>query len=177
MRRILLLILLVLAPTASSAAETRWCDVTGRGQNDTIIYPPIARAARVSGLVMGYLKFTPDGKVTGFEPILGPAMLRESLRQQFSTWTLQTRSTGTEACQALVVAKFELCGLERSCEDDPSCPNDSAAGFEPSIVRIHTRSPITWICDPAGTLSYGNPVRHAWYSTSRAVRKLFRRQP
>jgi hypothetical protein len=176
MRRPILLILIAVACVLPCSAQTRWCSVAGRGPQDTIVYPPVARAARVTGLVMGYLKFTPEGKVTEFEPIQGPAMLRESLKRQFSTWTLQTNAAGSELCQTLVVAKFEFCDHGVPCEDGPSCSTESVVSFEPSILRIQTRSQIVWICDPASTLTYRNPIYRVWHSTKHTFLKLFGRQ-
>ena len=175
MKGILLLVLVLLAAGQAASAQARWCDVTGRGANDTIVYPPIAKAARVYGLVMGYLKFNTDGKVTGFEPIQGPAMLRESLRLQLSTWTLQTKATGTEPCQTLVVARFDFCAFSTPCEDDPTCKTESTVRLEPSILWIQERSQLGGLCCPGGALTYGNPFHHAWYSTRHAFRKLFHR--
>jgi hypothetical protein len=155
MRRPILLILIAVACVLPCNAQTRWCSVTGRGPQDTIVYPPIARAARVSGVVMGYLKFTPDGKVTKFEPIQGPFMLRETLKTQFASWTLQTEAKGADLCQALVVASFQFtdrkgcsgCSQLRppSCDRPPTpAPADClkfTVGFEPSILRLHFEAP------------------------------------
>jgi hypothetical protein len=175
MPRILLLALLILALVGVASAETRWCDVTGRGAQDAIVYPPIAKAAHVYGLVMGRVIFTPDGKVTGFEPIRGPVMLQDALRRQLSTWTVQTKATGTEACQTLVVADFSFCPTSVPCEDNPACSVETNIQYETSILRVHARAQVSWLCCPGGTLSYGNPIRHAWYSTRRTIRKLFHR--
>lgn len=172
MKRILLLVVVILASAGAASAETRWCDLTGHGPQDGVVYPPIAKAARVSGLVMGYLKFTPDGKVTGFDPIQGPAMLRESLRQQLSTWTLQTRATGTEACQTLVVGDFRL------CFDNEPCTGVNGISFEAGLPRFSVigNTP-RYICilDNAVIGPPQNPIRHVWYSTRHAFRKLFHR--
>ena len=122
--------LLALAFTAE--AEPRWCSVTGRGPNDKFIYPPIARVARVSGVVLGRLEFLTNGKVVDFNPGSGPRLLADSIKAQLSPWTLQTDATGGEGCQALVIAEFD---------EGDSGPQDSTAKitYEPgSVLRIRT---------------------------------------
>lgn len=177
MRRILPLVLISLASAAASRADTRWCTVTGRAAQDTVVYPPIAKAARVSGLVMGRLIFSPDGKVTDFEPVMGPPMLVASLKYQLSKWTPQTNATGVEPCQTLIVARFEFCEPQIPCEDNHSCSVETGVSYEPSILRIQAHSQIAWLCDPSGTIGYDhNPFRLIRIYFKRTVNKLFGKQ-
>jgi hypothetical protein len=89
-------------------AEPRWCSVTGRGPTDNFIYPPIARAARVYGVVLGRLVFETNGNPVRFESISGPPMLSETLKGQLLAWNLKTDAKGDELCETLVIAVFKL---------------------------------------------------------------------
>lgn len=78
MRTLITAVFLMIGPLLV-CAEPRWCTVTGRAPNDTFFYPPIARAARVHGVVLGELVFETDGKAVRFEPISGPRLLSDTL--------------------------------------------------------------------------------------------------
>src|SRR5580693_9283481 len=101
----------VLASCAIAAvchAEPRWCSVTSQDPSNKLVYPPIARAARVEGVVLSHLIYAPNGKVQRVEPISGPPLLSDSLIRQMANWTVKTDATGEELCETLVIAKFTL---------------------------------------------------------------------
>ena len=108
MRKWLGLAMLVLIPAAAFGAEPRWCEVTGRAAGDTLAYPPIAKAARVSGIVVSRMVYSTSGKVESVERVFGPMMLAASVEQQLKNWTVQTRATGDQPCETLVIAEFRL---------------------------------------------------------------------
>lgn len=91
-----------------SQAEPRWCSVTGRASGDTFVYPPIARAARVHGVVLGRLVFETNGKPVRFESVSGPLLLSETLKGQLLKWNVKTDASGDELCETLVIAEFKL---------------------------------------------------------------------
>jgi hypothetical protein len=110
----LVLVLALVSLAALCHAEPRWCAVTGRDSSNKFFYPPVARAARVSGIVVGRLFFLPDGKMQKFEPISGPSMLAGMLDEQLGVWTLRTDVSGSELCQTIVIAEFDLKGIDQS---------------------------------------------------------------
>jgi len=102
----LLFCLIELVP--SPHAEARWCSIVGKADADTVKYPVIAVAARISGVVVSRLTFTPSGKVTAFEEISGPKLLASTTGSQLREWTVKTDAQGEELCQALVVIDYKL---------------------------------------------------------------------
>lgn len=148
------------------AAEPRWCSVTGRGPNDTLIYPPIARAARVSGVVVMRILYTPNGKVLSTEPVFGPVMLSSTLTSQLNHWILKTAATGDELCTTLVIADFRIRYPDEPLRPSPPQPNSS------SILRLIVESEAIVISDPEGQTT-GNPFRIFEYKLRRGVKRLF----
>lgn len=148
MRRLVLLLIGLGALASICHAEPRWCSISGKDPSNEFFYPPIARAARVWGLVMMRMIYAPNGKVVRFEPISGPRLLSDSLRGQLSDWTVKTDVRGDELCETLVIAKFTL--------HDPPGTKLEGPKFtvEPSIVRLSVDTvpdpPLdTVISDPA----------------------------
>ena len=88
---------------ASLSAQTRWCDAVSQESLPKLSYPPIARAAQISGTIIGRLRFLPNGKIQEFEPTSGPVLLTRFLVQQVKAWNLHTTAAGTEPCQTLLV--------------------------------------------------------------------------
>jgi hypothetical protein len=97
---------LLLAPICR--AEARWCDVLGRGDSDKILYPPIARAARVSGTVLARVTYTPQGDVKDVVNISGPRLLATPVATQLKTWRLKTNALGDELNQSLAIIDFRI---------------------------------------------------------------------
>ena len=98
----------IVCAAAQCHTEPRWCSITGRGANDTMVYPPIARAARVQGVVVSRIVYAQNGEVVRMEPVFGPAMLSDSVSKQLSQWNIKTDATGGELCQSLIIADFRL---------------------------------------------------------------------
>lgn len=111
-------------------AETRWCSIVGRGPSDKFAYPPIARAARVRGVVISRIQFSSLGNVNHVETISGSPLLADSLASQIKEWTLKTDASGDETCQALVVADFRL------LNEPPLSADQSTKPVAPSVLEI-----------------------------------------
>ena len=62
----------------------------------------------MSGLVIGRVKFTPNGEVSDWTAVSGPLLLSRLMGEQTKLWILSTDARGAEPCQALVVAEFLL---------------------------------------------------------------------
>ena len=91
------------------------------------MYPAIARAAHISGTVIGRVHFSTTGKVEGFEVVSGPVMLARAVGDQIRSWTLHSDSSGDESCQTLFVASFTV------GEEPPITFRNSAGLFAVSV--------------------------------------------
>jgi hypothetical protein len=158
---------MILGSIASlSQAEPRWCSITGRASSDTLIYPPIARAARVSGVVLSRVIFSPAGKVENVESISGPAMLADSVAQQLGKWTFRTTAQGDELCEAIVISEFRLGDL-----DNP-LPEQSIPAAPPGLLRIRIDAETYVISCPGGTVIW-TPASYLRYKIKQVISKIF----
>jgi protein TonB len=55
-------------------------------QKTTPVYPPIAKAARVSGTVVLQATISKTGTIEGLHVVSGPAMLQQSAMDAVKTW-------------------------------------------------------------------------------------------
>ena len=165
----LAILLLVTLASPQCRSEPRRCVVSEKDASNTLVYPPIARAARVQGVVVMRMVYAPNGKVVRTEPVFGPAMLSASLTRQLLNWTVKTDAVGEEECMALVIAEFRF-----HDPDEPSRlqPQGPAA---PGILRISVDSEVLIISDPAGTISNGNAFKVFVFKLKRIARNLFHR--
>jgi outer membrane biosynthesis protein TonB len=104
----LLLICVIAAIGSSCSAETRWCSISGKAKSNSIFYPPIARAAHISGTVVSRMTFAPSGDVIEMETVFGPPLLATSANAQMKSWTVQTNAAGAEPCQSLIILNFAI---------------------------------------------------------------------
>jgi len=145
-RRIVVLAL-ALTVLAGLCRADRWCSVVGNDPSNKIGYPPIARAARVQGVVLVHMIYVPNGKVVRVEPIFGPRLLSDNLARQLMDWNVTTDAAGDQLCVTLVIAKFTM------LETNQKPPEEPALAAEPSILRLHVEtSPLvldTVVSDPA----------------------------
>jgi hypothetical protein len=149
--------------------EPRWCAVSAKDASNALVYPPIARAARLQGIVVMRMIYAPNDKVVRTEPVFGPAMLSSSLTTQLLNWKVMTDAIGDEQCMTLVIAEFRF-----HDSDEPS-RLQTQAPVAPGILRISVESEILIISDPGGTLSTGNAFRVFAFKVRRLARHLFHR--
>jgi hypothetical protein len=162
--------------TASAAichAEPRWCSVTGTGPNDKLIYPPIAKIARVNGIVLTHVVYEPSGRVVKVEAISGPPMLSVSLAKQISGWTLKTNANGDQLCETLIIASYEL-NPPHGCEPAPEQEPKPIDLRTPSIIRMELSASPVPICDWGPDIAYRNPFQQFAYAVKRGFRRIFR---
>ena len=150
-------------------AEPRWCVVSAKDASNTLVYPPIARAARVQGVVVMRMIYVPNGKVARTEPVFGPVLLSTSMTNQLLNWTVKTDAAGDEQCMTLIIAEFRFHDPDEPSRTPPQGPG------APGILRVSVESEMLIISDPAGTLSAGNPFRVFTYKVRRLAKHLFHR--
>jgi len=137
------LVLLMLALSTTAAGQTRWCNVTDFGK--TLVYPPIARAAHVSGLVSLRVTYERNGKVTNVETISGPVMLVNSATGQIKQATIGTDAPGAEPCESLFILDYQL--------DDGKLPPLAPSPIVPGIFRNTIRAYTLVLSDPEVTIT------------------------
>jgi hypothetical protein len=113
-------------------AQTRWCSITGKAKDNSLVYPPIARAAHIDGIVIGRLHFATNGKVENFQVVSGPPILANSVTDQIKLWTVQTNAQGTEPCQSLFVVTFAI--------GDSKVNEEGLPTNHPGIFRVSVRT-------------------------------------
>jgi hypothetical protein len=163
------IVALALAAIASvSSAEPRWCAATSIREGRNLAYPPIAKAARVSGVVLERVIYLPDGTVKSFEFVSGPMMLSSALEKQVKDWSLETNAIGTEACESLVIADFRLV-------DSPETSETSEVDLSvPSILRLNVQSAPVLLIDPAAEVGRWPIFHRIGYTIKQAFAKIFR---
>jgi hypothetical protein len=127
-------------------AEARWCDVLGHGDGDKILYPPIARAARVSGTVLARIVYTAQGDVTDVTSISGSPMLATSVREQLKSWHLKTNASGNDLCESLAIIDFRVV-----TDDKPAGPPPQPTSG--SIMRLSIEIQPLILSDPAAEIT------------------------
>jgi hypothetical protein len=126
--------------------EARWCDITGQSSSDKLVYPPIARAARVSGIVLARITYSPQGDVQEVATISGPPMLAKFVNVQLRSWHLKTNASGNDPCQSLAIIDFRLV-----TDDKPAgAPPQPTSG---SIMRFSIEAQPLTLSDPEGNFS------------------------
>ena len=162
-------ILLVLGVLASFChAETRWCSIVGRGPSDAIVYPPIARVARVQGIVLGRIRYMPNGQVKEVEVISGPQILSFWVGEQLKRWTIKTDAPGEDLCQSLVIADFGL-----HMPDEPIQKRAETDAI-PSILHLSIDGEAYIISCPGGVLeTHWTPLSRLKYALKRTKARIF----
>ncbi len=130
-----------------SPAQTRWCSIIGKADEDRLLYPPLARVALLHGVVLAHLTFMPTGEALKVESVSGPTLLSQGVLTQMKTWSVLTDAHGPEACQTLIIAEFSL-----GTSSDGNSISSAATLNLPSIYRISVHAEQLVISDPGGEL-------------------------
>lgn len=160
-RKGLVLLLTLGIVSTVSHAEPRWCSILGLGSGENLAYSPIARVARLHGIVLERVIYLPNGPVQSFDFISGPRMLSASLEQQMKSWAIKTNQRGEQLCETLVIAKFDL---DDSSGQSKSYPIDVS---ESGILRLKVATTPVCLCDPGGVLGRKPPFQSLGYGVKR----------
>ncbi len=90
---------------AGAWAQEPPCGLRTVTETIPLVYPAIARAAHVSGVVIVRATFTPQGAVSGAEVWVGPEMLRANSLAFVKGWHVNTYG-GSRSCP--IVIRFQL---------------------------------------------------------------------
>jgi hypothetical protein len=108
-----------------------------------LTYPAIARLARVSGVVLSRIIYSPSGKVLDVEQISGPPMLSSWTADQLKKWSVKTDATGDENCQELVITEFKMNDsreLPPTLIPHPEPPNILRLSVETELIPFETNT-------------------------------------
>jgi TonB family protein len=113
------------------------------------IYPPIAKAAHVSGDVMLLITLEHDGSVSHAQMIRGPEMLKESAVTFVKGWKANEYG-GSRACP--VTIRYELgyssCAVQESDHPLPAGEQSKRIDSQHYVVAAQGMT----ICDPGAVL-------------------------
>jgi hypothetical protein len=97
--------LLLLSLSTASIAQQGACGLTKMTETATPIYPPIARAAHVEGVVVMLVSFKTSGEVEKLDIVSGPEMLKAAAATYVKGWHAN-EYTGPRTCP--IVVTFHL---------------------------------------------------------------------
>jgi len=127
----------------ASAQQT--CHLMGIKSSGFLEFPPIARAAHVTGEVTVHTVFRADGSVASTNTVSGPEMLRRSevAAAYIKTWKVNETTEG-QACDIAISFQF---AESASCDLEP--PTVAMTSLQRFIITAH---PIQ-TCDPQTTVT------------------------
>ena len=131
-----LLLLMFCSPGVCFASH--WC-IMQPVKADGPLYPPIAKAAHVQGVVISRLEFGADGSVSKVEIVNGPPMLTETVEKSEAHWVFRMdgNDTATSGCQILVISEFSIAGSEETNEDRTPWPITPRGIYRQRIRSLH----------------------------------------
>jgi len=166
----LLLALFITATAGTCCAQPRWCTITSLGPGQNLLYPPIAKAARVQGHVMERVIYLPGGGALSFEFISGPRMLAASLEDQMKEWIIRTSASGDAPCTTLVIADFTL---DDTSGEARNTPIDVSIR---SILQLKVSTTPICLCDPEAVITHKPFYRRFGHEFIKAWNELTRRR-
>jgi hypothetical protein len=159
--------LLFLASRSLLHAQSAPCGLTSMTEASQLIYPPIARAAHVSGDVILLTRFDTDGAPVHIAVVSGPPMLQGAALNFVKGWRANGYS-GPRECPIVVTFRFvgapsAECGTP---EDESQQPSQPTRRVDLQHFTIGSHNPcFTVIRDPAPMRAH-NFLGHRWYSKS-----------
>jgi hypothetical protein len=125
-------------------AQTAPCGLTSVADGRELIYPPIAKAAHVTGQVILLVSFQLDGNVWKALVVSGPQMLRPAALEYVETWKANEYG-GPRTCPIIISFQFIA---------------DRPAGVErQDIQHVAIYAQPVCLCDPPAEIH----VKRRWY--------------
>ena len=94
--------LAILGVSISAVAQQAPCGLTSMTETVQPVFPPIAKAARIGGVVVMLAEFDTKGAVKHVEVVSGPEMLRYSAISSVKTWKANPYS-GPRTCPVAII--------------------------------------------------------------------------
>jgi hypothetical protein len=134
--------LLFLTLSTAALAQPNTCGgLTSVTDGAKPVYPPIAKAAHVSGMVILLVSFKTSGEADTIQVVSGPVMLQKAATDYVKSKHANDYS-GPRTCPIVVIYTLS----EGSC-DDHSRKEDSAEVMDVQHSVIHGEAGM--LCDPA----------------------------
>jgi TonB family protein len=134
-------------------AQSANCGLTSIQDSTPPNYPPIARAASVSGTVVLLATFDLTGKVASVKPVSGHPMLQGAAIDYVKHWQANS-STGPRECPVAVT--FRMVGVQAECGSKDDHSNISLDSFQrldlQHVVITRGVSCFVTMADPIGTV-------------------------
>jgi len=137
------LLFLALSATAAFAQPNTCGGLTSVTDGAKPFYPPIARAAHVSGMVILLVSFKTTGETDALKIVGGPPMLRQAAIDYVNSWRANTY-TGPRTCPIVVSYQLSAGGC-----DYHTRKNDFVE--KPDVQHPIIRGESPMLCDPAVT--------------------------
>ncbi len=126
--------LLLLALTVPALAQPNTCrGLTSVTEAAQPIYPPIAKAAKVEGIVVMLAEFKLSGEVGKVDIVSGPVMLQAAAAKYVNSWRANAY-TGPRTCPAVVRFRLRARGA--------SAPDSVVRDNLQHVTVTATRSPV-----------------------------------
>jgi TonB family protein len=119
------------------------------------MYPPIARAARVSGEVVVNAEIHADGSVGSLRVVSGPAMLHQAAVDSASHSTFRCPGCPEMVQEYRIVYSFEFVDEGDCCEGFSKPSSFERLEETPGnrMTRVLVKAPKICLCDPAVTIT------------------------
>jgi hypothetical protein len=82
-------------------------------KSDAPLYPPIAKAAHVQGVVISRIELDANGNASKVEIVSGPEMLANAVETSEAHWIFHA-DAGTAGCQILVISELSISESEQT---------------------------------------------------------------
>jgi len=109
------------------------CGLTSVTPGAELLYPPIARAAHVSGTVVVLSTFDQTGKMIAAKVFSGPEMLRYST-VEYLKHLRANEFTGPRECAVAVT--FRIIGVPHECKGEEPRPSQKTTITDPQHIVI-----------------------------------------
>lgn len=133
-------LLCMLALSATAFGQLEPCGLRSMTEMVAPIYPPIAKAAHVSGMVIVLAEFDTNGQVIRVDVRSGPEMLKSAASTFVKSWQAN-EYTGPRTCPVVITYELE------SPLDCEIRQNITVTREDLQHVTVHAAAPM--LCDPA----------------------------
>jgi hypothetical protein len=121
------------------------CSMDGVSESKQPIFPPMARAAHVSGEVSARVAFDKKGQPTGVDQFAGPQMLKAATEEYLQSWQIKPLKY-IDSCHATVLIEYRLTAATEVIESDVH-----VFKADPTHILIEDHPVLTM--DPSSTIT------------------------